>query len=70
MKREFLKARIKMVEETAMKVDKVIGPYILRGVTEGRSYDQLSAYNRVPCSKDTYYDLYREFFWRLGQARQ
>ncbi len=70
MKRTYLTNRIKMLEDVAQATDKLIGPYILKGVTEGRSYDQLSAYKQVPCSKDTYYDLYRRFFWLLDQARQ
>lgn len=69
LKRTFLQDRIKLVEDTAMRVDWVIGPYIIRGVTEGKSYDILVASYDIPCSKDTYYNFYRQFFWLLSEAR-
>ena len=43
--------------------------YILKGVTEGWSYDILKARSNIPCCKDVYYNLYRRFFWLLNKAR-
>ena len=70
MKKMFLKERIELVERVAKETDPVIGPYILRGVTEERSYDQLRAAHDIPCCKDVYYNLYRKFFYLLSEARQ
>lgn len=46
-----------------------VGIYILNGVTEGWSYDILKARLGIPCCKDTYYELYRRFFWLLNKER-
>ena len=67
--REFYSERMKMLEDVAEKTDPALGRYILLGVTEGVSYDILSVRLTVPCCKDTYYDLYRRFFWLLDKAR-
>lgn len=57
-----------LVERCAKKVDPVIGPYILKGVTEALSYAQLRARN-CPCGRDVYYELCRKFFWLLSKER-
>ena len=62
--------RIAMLEHTAIVTDKELGSYILIGVTEGCSYDVLRVRHNIPCFKDTYYELYRKFFWLLSQARE
>lgn len=61
--------RINILERVAEKTDKGLGIYILRGVTEGWSYDILKARLEIPCCKDTYYELYRRFFWLLHKER-
>ena len=45
-------------------------PYILKAVTEGWSYDILKVRLGIPCCKDTYYELYRRFFWLLNRERK
>lgn len=70
MKKMFLQSRIELVEKIAKETDPILGPYILKGVTEERSYDQLNAANDIPCCKDVYYQSYRRFFWLLSEARQ
>lgn len=62
--------RIDMVEKAAKETDDEIGYYILKGVTEGLSYECMSAKELLPCSKDTYYILYRKFFWILSNMRK
>ena len=66
----FFSARMEMVEKAAMETHPFLGSYILRGVTEGLSYDKLNAQEAVPCCKDTYYDFYRRFFWLLSKVRE
>lgn len=61
--------RIKMIEKAAMEADKDLYVYILKGVTEGLSYTYLKSRLEIPCSRDTYYDRYRRFFWLLSEAR-
>lgn len=62
--------RIAMVEESAAEADPLLGPYLLRGVTEGLSYDCLMARLALPCSREAYYESYRKFFWLLSEKRQ
>jgi hypothetical protein len=61
--------RIKMVEEAAQRTDADLGGYILTAVTEGRSYESMLTRYSVPCSRDTFYDRYRKFFWILDKLR-
>lgn len=69
IKRVTYSEKIKLIEETAKKADDLLYPYILRAVTEGLSYTYLKSRLEIPCSRDTYYDRYRRFFWLLSQAR-
>ncbi len=62
--------RMEIVEQTAIATDSELSSYILKGVTEGLSYDSLKMQFGIPCCKDTYYNLYRRFFWLLSEARQ
>lgn len=66
LRRERYLKRIEMVEQAAIEADSDIFEWIIRGVTEGISYGALM----VPCSKDTYYDRYRRFFWCLDKIRE
>lgn len=67
--RQLYLQRIKLIEETAEQTDKELSVYILKGVTEGLSYDSLRTKMNIPCSRDTYYDRYRKFFWLLDKTR-
>ncbi len=61
--------RIELIEQTAMETDPYLYEYLLKGVTEGRSYTYLKAVLGIPCGKDMYYDRYRKFFWLLSNSR-
>lgn len=61
--------KMKAVEQAAIEADADIYSYILKGVTEGRSYNYLRTVLNIPCGKDLYYDRYRRFFWLLDKAR-
>ncbi|MCF8018137.1 MAG: hypothetical protein K9L62_01940 [Vallitaleaceae bacterium] len=58
-----------MVNRTASDTDPYLGSYILKAVTEGLSYESLRVRTDIPCCRDTYYNLYRRFFWLLNKAR-
>ena len=68
--RMFYLDRIAMVEKAAKSADPDLASYILKGVTQGLSYDVMAARYQIPCSKDVYYDLYREFFLLLSKSRK
>lgn len=61
--------RIQMIEKAAKDADEYLHEYILKAVTEGLSYTYLKNALKIPCSKDTYYDRYRKFFWILSNMR-
>lgn len=69
IRKAYYSDRIEMVESAAYDADNVLGEYILRAVTEGLSYTYLKSKLGIPCSRDTYYDRYRKFFWLLNNAR-
>lgn len=66
----FYSDRTDMIQRVAEITDPVLGSYILKAVTEGLSYDILKARLEIPCCKDTYYELYRRFFWLLSKERK
>jgi len=66
----FFKTRIEMVNNTAKETDPVLSAYILKGITENRSYDYLRNMMNIPCGKDYYYKLYRKFYYILDKTRQ
>ena len=72
-KRELLKKyysdRIELIDKTAVDADPCLHEYIIKGVTEGKSYTYLKTALGIPCGKDMYYDRYRKFFWLLSKAR-
>ena len=69
MRRAYYLKKIKLIEYLAMEADTNLHNYILKAVTEGLSYTHLKCKMDIPCSKDTYYDRYRRFFWLLDQTR-
>jgi hypothetical protein len=68
--RMFFLERMNMVERVAKAADESLAAYILEAVTEGLSYENLRARSGIPCCKDTYYGLYRRFFWLLNRERE
>lgn len=68
--RAYYAERMAMIEQTAKEADQDLSAYILEGVTVGLSYEGLKARLDIPCSRDTYYDRYRRFFWLLNKKRE
>lgn len=69
LQKAYYAERIKMIERVAMDADESLWTYILKAVTEGLSYTYLQTQLNIPCSRDTYYERYRRFFWLLSEAR-
>lgn len=61
--------RMEVIERAAIEADPYLASYILKAVTEGLSYVYLKSRLEIPCSRDTYYDRYRKFFWVLDRKR-
>lgn len=68
--RLFYTERIEMVERLVKEADAELASYILKGVTEAASFEYLKNTLDMPCSRDTYYDRYRKFFWLLDKERK
>ena len=68
MKAQYAK-KIELVEKAAKEADRYLHEYILKAVTEERSYTYLKSKLDIPCGKDMYYDRYRRFFWLLNELR-
>lgn len=66
----FYSERIKLIEKTAIETDPYLYSYIIKGVTEGKSYTYLKTVLGMPCGKDMYYNRYRKFFWLLNTTRE
>ena len=69
IKKLYYKERIELVERSATETDELLSNYILKAVTEELSYPYLKTKLDIPCSRDTYYDRYRKFFWILSNER-
>lgn len=69
MARENFSRLMGIVEQASKETDDMLGKYILIAVTEGYSYETLRARYDIPCCRDTYYNLYRKFFWVLNSIR-
>lgn len=67
--RLYFATRIEMVESTAREAAGDFSTLMLRAVTEDISYAQLNAQERIPCCRDTWYAMYRRFFWILDKKR-
>lgn len=61
--------RMNIIEKTTIETDPYLASYILKAVTEGRSYTYMKETLNIPCGKDMYYDRYRRFFWLLDRKR-
>lgn len=67
--KEFYSSRMELVDRACKEADPDLMYYLKVGVTEGVSYEVLNARYHIPCCKDTYYTVYRRFFWILNKLR-
>ncbi len=69
-RREQLERNCKLIEQTAIETDPDIYQYLLKAVTdEDVTYWYLKTVMGIPCSKNTYYDRRRKFYWLLDQKK-
>ena len=66
--RTYYSQRMQLINDCLTELEPAIAPYILKGVTEGLSYNQLRA-RGCPCGSEMYYQLYHKFFWLLSKER-
>lgn len=58
---------IEFVRSAADASDPLLSSYILEAVTSGVSFEYLKTMKGMPCSRGTFYNRYRKFFWYLDQ---
>ena len=68
IRREVFARRMRLIEEVVLQVDADIYPWLLRGVTEEVSYENLHLVGGLPMSRNSYYQRYHKFFWVLDQV--
>lgn len=68
IRRMKIQEKCELIEQTAIEADPELYQYILEGVTaEYASYRYLEQAKGIPCSRNTYYDKRRKFYWLLSQ---
>ena len=60
---------IHIVETAASETDIFLAKYILKDVTEKRTYTYLHGVMQMPCGRTSYYILRRKYFWILDKLR-
>ena len=66
---ERLSGYVKLVSDTAFEADPEIADYLIKAVTEDRTYEYLKTIMDIPCGKSYYYKAYRKFFYLLSRER-
>lgn len=62
-------SKIGLVEKAAYLAHPILKDYILQNVTEGRTYDQIRAYEDIPVGRKKFYEICRAYYWHLSQLR-
>ena len=68
--RAYYSQKIEQLKEITRQADPELADYILASVTQEYSYPYLKTTMDIPCSRDTFYDRYRKFFFLLARARK
>lgn len=67
-RRERLVRSIDIIESCARRADPELYEWIMLGVTnDGVNYDSLLTLKGIPCSRNTYYDRRRKFYYLLSK---
>ncbi|WP_313583317.1 hypothetical protein [Lacrimispora sp.] len=69
IRRVMLEKNCQLIEQTAIEADPDIYQYLLKAVTEDVPYRYLDMIMNIPCSRNTYYDRRRKFYWLLSQKK-
>lgn len=68
MRRAELRRKCELIEQTAIEADPEIYEYIIKGVSnDWATYPYMQTVMKIPCSRNTYYNRRRKFFWLLSK---
>lgn len=62
--------RIELVERAAKDAAGEYAQQLIKAITEELSYEKLVLFEPIPFCKDTWYTIYREYFWILDKTRK
>ena len=69
-KRVELQKKCELVEQTAIQASAEFYQYIIKSVCYEAPISYLIAYDEMPCSKATFYDIRRYFFYLLDENKK
>lgn len=70
MRRDKFLQKMRLIEHAALQTDDELCGYIFKSVTEGKPYTYFEMSKEgIPCSRNTFYDRYRKFFWILDRMK-
>ncbi len=70
IRREMLEHNCNIIRQAAVDADKELSGYILKAVThKDITYNYLYSIMGIPCSRNTYYDRRRKFYWILSNLK-
>lgn len=68
IRRALLCRNVELVEQTCMEADGELYQWLLKAVTnEGVGYTYLWEHMNIPCSRNTYYNRRRKFYWLMSK---
>lgn len=65
-----LHMKMDLIGRICEETDPELKNYIFKSVTQNLAYTYFETHDRIPCSRGTFYDRYRRFFWLLDQAKE
>lgn len=65
-----LYTKMQMVKNACKLADEQLSSYIFEAVTRDRSFTYLQTVLEIPCSRSTFYDRYRKFYYILSNLRK
>lgn len=67
---EELYTKMQIVKNACKLADEQLSGYIFEAVTRDRSFTYLQTVLEIPCSRSTFYDRYRKFYYILSNLRK
>lgn len=65
-----IRSKMDLVDAAAETTGRDVKDYILKGVIDGLTYNDMAARETLPFSRDYYYECYRRFFYELDKIRE
>lgn len=70
LRRTMLEEKCKLIEQTAIQADADLYQYIIKSVCYEVPYTYLATVEEMPCSRSSFYDTRRKFFYLLDKNKE